>query len=141
MAIRRALEGLPGVLGDNQDSSHLHSSSGFQNPSSHSFPQSSESPKLLFHPVEPTMNCSFSSEFFSRTFYELVIAALMLFNKISQRSVASNNIIFLKENYSFIWLQRVLVAGLGIFSCGIQALFCTCGIQFPDQGLNLGPLH
>ena len=87
------------------------------------------------------MNCSFSSECFSRPFYELVIAALMLFNKTSQWSVASNNIIFLKENYSFIWLQRVLVAARGIFSCGIQALICTSGIQFADQGLNLGPLH
>ena len=40
------------------------------------------------------------------------------------------NFSFLKHfffKYSFIWLHQVLVA--------------ACGIHFPDQGLNLGPLH
>ena len=78
------------------------------------------------------MNFSFSLRFFSRPSYELVIAALMLFNKTLQCSVASNNILFLKNNCLLV---------LGIFNCGIQALICTCGIQFPDQGLNLGPLY
>ena len=37
--------------------------------------------------------------------------------------------------YLFIWLQQVLVATCAIF------LVAACGIQFPDQGQNLGPLH
>ena len=34
---------------------------------------------------------------------------------------------FLKEDYLFIWLHGVLVA--------------SCGLWFPDQGSNPGPLH
>ena len=35
-----------------------------------------------------------------------------------------------------LWLRHVK-----IFSCGIQTLSCACGIWFPDQGSNLGPLR
>ena len=44
----------------------------------------------------------------------------------------------------FIWLCQVLVTVCGIFSlcCSTQALsVAACGIQFLDQGSNLGPLH
>ena len=37
-------------------------------------------------------------------------------------------------NYLFIWLHQVLVAAW-------ELLVAACGIQFPDQGLNPGPLH
>ena len=36
--------------------------------------------------------------------------------------------------YLFIWLQWVIVVAY-------ELLAEACGIQFPDQGLNLGPLH
>ena len=36
--------------------------------------------------------------------------------------------------YLFIWLRQVLVA-----AC--ELLVAACGIQFPNQGLNSGPLH
>ena len=39
--------------------------------------------------------------------------------------------------FIFIWLCQVLVAACRIFSFKIWA----CGIQFPDQGSNPGPLH
>ena len=51
---------------------------------------------------------------------------------------------FFKNIYLFIWLHQVLIAACGIFSlhCSIQDfLVAACGIQFPDQGLNRGPLH
>ena len=38
------------------------------------------------------------------------------------------------KKYLFIWLYEVLVA-----AC--RLLVAACGIQFPDQALNLGPLH
>ena len=66
--------------------------------------------------------------------------------------------------YLFIWLRRVLVSAHGIFvvACGVfqlrhsgifqlwhagslvaarELLAAACGIQFPDQGSNPGPLH
>ena len=53
--------------------------------------------------------------------------------------------------YVFIWLGRVLVATLRIFSlcCSMQYLLAepcdllvvACRIRFPEKGLNLGPLH
>ena len=43
--------------------------------------------------------------------------------------------------YVFIWLHQVLVTACRIFSWGIQLLSAECGIQFPDQGSNPGPLH
>ena len=49
--------------------------------------------------------------------------------------------------FFLIWLCRVLVAAHGIFSWGMQDLLAVsyelvepCGIQFPDQGSNPGPL-
>ena len=51
---------------------------------------------------------------------------------------------FLFNIYLFIWLCWVLVAARRIFylPCHIQGLSVTArGIQFPDQGLNPGPLH
>ena len=48
----------------------------------------------------------------------------------------------------FIRLCWILVAVLEIFSCDMWDLFflsfflvAACGIHFPHQGLNLGPLH
>ena len=54
------------------------------------------------------------------------------------------NIYFLLKylfTYLFIWLCQVLVAARGIFleACGI--LVVVCGISFPIQGSNPGPLH
>ena len=52
--------------------------------------------------------------------------------------------------YLFIWLHRVLFVEAGLLSCSRQApqlwhvnsqLQHVCGIQFPDQGSNPGPLH
>ena len=46
--------------------------------------------------------------------------------------------------YVFIYLFRlcqVLVVARGIFAAACKLLVAACGIQFPDQGLNLGPLH
>ena len=51
---------------------------------------------------------------------------------------------FFKNIYLFIWLHQVLIAACGIFSlhCSIQEFLVTaCGIYFPDQGSNRGPLH
>ena len=55
------------------------------------------------------------------------------------------------NSFFFFWLHRVLVvacrilvAALGIFftsRMGTSQLWHACGIQFPDQGLNPGPLH
>ena len=51
--------------------------------------------------------------------------------------------------YLFIYLRRVLVAAGGLLSCSTRApqlwhansqLRHACGIQFPDQGSNPGPL-
>ena len=49
--------------------------------------------------------------------------------------------------YIFIWLQQVLVASFNTWNlpCNMQvhkgSIVVACGIQFPDQGLNLGPMH
>ena len=48
------------------------------------------------------------------------------------------------EKYLFIWLGWVLVAAHGSFklrSKHARSLVAACGIKFPDQGLNSGPLH
>ena len=44
------------------------------------------------------------------------------------------NEIFIFKQHSFIWLHRVFVA-----AC--ELIVVACGIPFPDQGLNPGPLH
>ena len=50
--------------------------------------------------------------------------------------------------YLFIWLCRVLIAAHGsfivpfrIFTAACKLLVVACGIQFPDQVSNLGPLN
>ena len=43
--------------------------------------------------------------------------------------------------YLFIWLRWVLVVAHGVLCCGMQPLSCDMWIQFPEQGLNPGPLH
>ena len=44
--------------------------------------------------------------------------------------------------FILFWLCWVFAVALGIF-VAFELLVATCGIheQFPDQGLNLGPLH
>ena len=42
--------------------------------------------------------------------------------------------------YLFIWPRWVLVAAHGIFIAALGSLVAACGIWFPDQGPNLGPL-
>ena len=46
----------------------------------------------------------------------------------------SENEIFIFKQYSFIWLHQAFVAAW-------ELIVVTCGISFPDQGLNPGPLH
>ena len=58
---------------------------------------------------------------------------------------------FKKNIYLLIWLRQVLVVAHGIFNlhCGMwdlsvsagKLLVAACGIYFPDQGWNPGPLH
>ena len=44
------------------------------------------------------------------------------------------------KKYLFICLYWILVAAhRRIFNCTIEHLVSTCGIQFPDQGLNQAP--
>ena len=57
--------------------------------------------------------------------------------------------LFLIYIYLFIWLHWVLVVVRGIFVAAHEgsslrhagSLVAACGIWFPDQGSNLGPLH
>ena len=55
----------------------------------------------------------------------------------------STEIFLLKKIYIyiFIWLCQILVATHRTFSCAYELLVMACGIQFPDQALNPGPLH
>ena len=44
--------------------------------------------------------------------------------------------ILLKKNIYFVWLCQFIVVHVG------SSIFVVaCGIEFPDQGLNPGPLH
>ena len=43
--------------------------------------------------------------------------------------------------YLCIWLHLVFVVACGVFVVACRLLAVACGIQFPNQGLNLGPLH
>ena len=80
---------------------------------------------------------SFSDSFFLKIFKRFILNIYLLF-------------------INLFWLRQVLVAAhgifvtaCGIFSCSIQdlllryadSLVVACGIQFPDQGSNPGPLH
>ena len=65
--------------------------------------------------------------------------------------MTSNQRLFFKKKkiylfiniYLFIWLCWVSVAAGRLLSCGSRApqLWHACGIQFPDQESNPGPLH
>jgi len=48
------------------------------------------------------------------------------------------NIYFLKINGFIFYLINIY---LFLFICLNQVLVVSCGVQFPDQGLNPGPLH
>ena len=43
--------------------------------------------------------------------------------------------------YPCIGLHLVFVVACGVFVVACRLLAVACGIQFPNQGLNLGPLH
>ena len=58
-----------------------------------------------------------------------------------------NRIFCLLKKYLFgctrsqLWYIGSLFSAFGIFNCGMELLVAAYGIQFPDHGLNLGPLH
>ena len=60
----------------------------------------------------------------------LDLIVILLFISFSFNLNLIANLLF----YYFIWLHRVLVAVFGL-------LLGPCGIEFPDQGSNPGPLH
>ena len=77
---------------------------------------------------------------------------LILLPPISTHSnLVSIHLYFIFKNiYLFIWLRWVLVVACQLLSCGMQPpqlwhvnsqLWHACGIQFPDQRSNPGPLH
>ena len=61
-------------------------------------------------------------------------------NTMGARAAIWSHFVF--QNYLFIiWLCQVSGAVLKISSCSIQdPLVVACGIEFPSQGLNPGPL-
>ena len=49
--------------------------------------------------------------------------------------------LFLIFLFLLIWRCRVFIAAGETFSFGLQLLVAARGIEFPDQGLDPGPLH
>ena len=70
--------------------------------------------------------------------------ALYLYEVFWERDFAHITFITIHFKKCLIWLHWVLAVARGMFGicCGMAGyLVAACGISFPDQGLNPGPLH